>query len=77
MQALIKEQWGGDRRVARALAEVIGVSPFMTRSESQAMTELLGQIMESWGNGDMEQMVKGLVSKGQVSSKSHLALTNS
>ncbi|KDN34382.1 hypothetical protein RSAG8_12530, partial [Rhizoctonia solani AG-8 WAC10335] len=60
-----EEREGGDRRLAKALDQLTRAMDSMTRSESRAMTELLGQIMASKKNGDMEHMVKGLVSKGK------------
>ncbi|KAG8732151.1 hypothetical protein FRC11_000392 [Ceratobasidium sp. 423] len=63
--APVDERQGGDRRLAKVLEQVMGEADCMTRSESRAVTELLEQIMASRGNGDMEYLVKGLVSKGK------------
>ncbi|KAG8714402.1 hypothetical protein FRC11_008630 [Ceratobasidium sp. 423] len=63
--APVEGRRGGDRRLAYALEQVKAAADSMTRSESRSVTQLLEQIMESRRKGDMELLVKGLVSKGK------------
>ncbi|EUC54295.1 hypothetical protein RSOL_036580, partial [Rhizoctonia solani AG-3 Rhs1AP] len=56
---------GGDRRLKKTLDCVVSASNSMTRAESRAMTNLLEQIMQSSRSGNMEQLLKILVAKGE------------
>ncbi|QRW26171.1 hypothetical protein RhiXN_11248 [Rhizoctonia solani] len=56
---------GGDRRLGQALAQITSTAEVMTREESRAMTELLGQIVASHRDGDMVHLVNALVAKGK------------
>ncbi|GAB1526409.1 hypothetical protein RhiTH_009576 [Rhizoctonia solani] len=63
--APVELQRGGDRQLGQALAQITSTAEVMTREESRAMTELLGQIVASHRDGDMVHLVNALVAKGK------------